>query len=183
MKGYINVLDFHLWVWRWGVTLTLVNDWVDFRWHQLFLELMVLSWMRKRYLQVGLALRLGAVPLIGLMYNQSLLASGDTRGVSLHVLGISAALRVAPRHFGDEIERAARKADLADAPPSGIPFVSYDLTRVPEGVIARGDQVRVAMCKRCRESLFMPTHPWPILPEAVMAELDLHAANCKGVRS
>lgn len=100
-KGYVTALDFHLWAGKWGLTLTLVNDLRDFRWHQLFLELMMLSWMRKRYLQVGLILRLGAVPLIGVAYNQSLLIPGDTRGISLHLLGFSAALRIAPRHHGD----------------------------------------------------------------------------------
>lgn len=99
-KGHITVLDFHFWWGSRGVTLTLVNDWVDFRWHQLFIELMVLSWMKKRLLQVGISLKLGAVSLLGVMYNQSLLVKGDTRGVSLHLLGLSVALRIAPRHFG-----------------------------------------------------------------------------------
>lgn len=100
-KGYVTVVDFHFWAGKWGITLTLVNDWRDFRWHQLFLELILLTWMRKQYLQAGLILRLGAVPLIGIAYNQSLLVPGDTRGISFHLLGVSAALRMAPRHFGD----------------------------------------------------------------------------------
>lgn len=92
MKYFVNVFDLKMG----GYTLSFFNDWVDWRWNHVFLELMGFTLLPKQYLRMGLCLSLGAVPLLGITFNLSMVAPSDTRGISLHLLGISLGLRWSP---------------------------------------------------------------------------------------
>lgn len=89
---FVSILEVKIF----GLTVSIYNDWVDWRWHQQFLELTVFMLIPKRYLKAGLSLTWGAVPLIGIMYNQSLVIPGDSRGISFQLLGASLGIRWTP---------------------------------------------------------------------------------------
>lgn len=92
MKYFVSVLDIKFL----GFTLSIYNDWMDFRKGHIFLELMLFTHLPKQYLRVGLCLSLGAVPLLGILFNRSMVVPSDTRGWSVYFLGFSLGLRWSP---------------------------------------------------------------------------------------